>query len=344
MADSTSESGSGSQTLGVMRRKLAAARAPAGDGVPGADRAWRLALARAARDSVKLALDVTALGMEKAGLTDVLERVPDRALIAVLQGPAEMLGVLLMSPEVLSSVVEIQTIGKVNRGAPPVRKPTRTDAAMAAGLIDAALEGLEVALEDEADLDWAGGFRYGSHLDDARPLGLLLDDRDYRVMTAQVSLALGQRSGTVILALPAAGHAVKAPEDDADPEAARHHAFSEALSERIEGASCTMIATLARLSLPLAEITALVEGAVLPLRQASIEKIRLEGLDGRILGEGRLGQNRGMRAVRLVEKPAAGLSGATARSPLPKAPRPETEGGFSATALPVSIDPLRAAG
>lgn len=332
------------ETQGVMRRKLAAARAPAADGVPGADRAWRLALARAARDSVKLALDVTALGMEKAGLTDVLERVPDRALIAVLQGPAETLGVLLMSPEVMASVVEIQTIGKVNRGAPPVRKPTRTDAAMAAGLIDAALEGLEVALEDEADLHWAGGFRYGSHLDDARPLGLLLDDRDYRVMTAQVSLALGQRTGTVILALPATGHAVKAPQDDSDPEAARHHAFAEALGERVEGATCTMLATLARLSLPLAEITALAEGMVLPLRQASIEKIGLEGLDGRILAEGRLGQNRGMRAVRLVEKPAAtGAGMAASRPPLPRAPRAGTAGEFDAP-LPIAIDPMRAAG
>lgn len=331
------------ETQSVLRRKLAAARVPAADGVPGADRAWRLALARAARDAVKLALDVTALTMDRGGLSDVLERVPERALIAVLQGPAETLGVLLMSPEVMASVVEIQTIGKVNRGAPPVRKPTRTDAAMAAGLIDAALEGLEVALEDEADLDWAGGYRYGSHLDDARPLGLLLDDREYRVMTAQVSLGLGQRTGTVILALPAAGQRAKVPEaDQPDPEAMRH-AFSEALSERVAGAACTMVATLARLSLPLAEITALSEGVVLPLRQASIERIRLEGLDGRILGEGRLGQNRGMRAVRLVEAPAAtGLGGAAGRPPLPRASR---HGAVTLDAPPpAEVDPMREAG
>ena len=53
------------------------------------------------------------------------------------------------------------------------RKPTRTDAAMVAGLIDAALAGLEQALLQEADLVWAGGFRYASFLDDARPIGLL---------------------------------------------------------------------------------------------------------------------------------------------------------------------------
>jgi flagellar motor switch protein FliM len=47
---------------------------------------------------------------------------------------------------------------------------------------------------------------------------------------------------------------------------------------------------------------ALSEGMVLPLRQASVDRVRLEGMDGRILGEGRLGQNRGMRAVRLAAK------------------------------------------
>jgi flagellar motor switch protein FliM len=287
-----------------MRKKLAAARLPDGDGGPGADRSWRLTLARAARDAAKLALDVTSLTLQKMGLVEVLELVPDLGLIAVLQGPAESLGVLVLSPEVLASVVEVQTIGKVNRSAPPTRKPTRTDAAMSAGLIDAALSGLDVALEDEADLSWAGGYRYGSHLEDARPLGLLLEDRDYNVLLAQVSLGLGQREGLVILALPAEGRGRKPLADEAtDLGPAPHHVFAEELAERIEGATCVMRATLARLSLPLGEITELAEGMVLPLRQCSIDRIRLEGLDGRIVGEGRLGQNRGMRAIRLVEKP-----------------------------------------
>ncbi len=307
MADSTSGS--------ILRKKLAAARAPETDGGPGADRSWRLALARAARDSIKLALDVTAMTMRRMGLAEMLELVPERALIAVLQGPAESLGVLIFSPDMLASVVEVQTIGKVNRGAPAPRKPTRTDAAMSAGLIDAALERLDIALEDEADLTWAGGFRYASHLEDARPLGLLLDDADYKVLQAQVSLGLGQRTGQVILALPAEGCCAASSQDDADvPETSPHHAFAEALAERVEGAACTLMATLARLSLPLVEVTDLAEGTILPLHTASIDRIRLEAMDGRILGEGRLGQNRGMRAVRLSEKAAQRASQPAARA------------------------------
>lgn len=327
----------------ILRRKLAAASraVEAEGGGPGADRSWRLALARAARDAVKLDLEVAGLTLQRMGLTEVLDLVPERALIAVLQGPAESLGVLVLSPEVLASVVEMQTIGKVNRGAPAPRKPTRTDAAMSAGLIDAALEGLDIALEDEADLTWAGGFRYASHLEDARPLGLLLEDADFKVLAAQVSLGRGQRAGQVVLALPAEGRpragAEPAPEE---PEAAPHHAFAAALADRVEGASCTMLATLARLSLPLGDITALAEGMVLPLRQASIERIRLEGLDGRILGEGRLGQNRGMRAIRLAEKQAVRPQGAQ----MPNAGAQAAVHAPSAGGLPAPAEPLRAAG
>ena len=299
----------------ILRRKLAAARVPEAEGGPGADRSWRMALARAARDAAKLALDVQSLTMQKLGLSEVLEWIPERALIAVLQGPGETLGVLVITPDVLSSILESQTIGKVNRAPPPARKPTRTDAAMAAGFIDAALIGLEVALSDEADLSWAGGYRYGSHLEDARPLGLLLEDRDFKVLTAQVSLALGQRMGQVFLALPAEGWRKSVPEVTGEAAGAAPHAFAEALAERVDGASCTMLATLARMSMTLGDITGLTEGMVLPLWNASIERIKLEGLDGRILGEGRLGQNRGMRAVRLSERVSAARSRPGAAGP-----------------------------
>ena len=58
---------------GVIRRKLAASRVEAAEGGPGADRGWRLALARAARDQMKLPLEVAGLALSRVGLADVLE-------------------------------------------------------------------------------------------------------------------------------------------------------------------------------------------------------------------------------------------------------------------------------
>lgn len=292
--------------IGVIRRKLLAGRAVLAEGGPGADRGWRLALARAARDQLKLPLEVTSLALDRRSLAELLELPPDFALIIVLEGPKDGLGLLVISAPVLSAMIEVLTIGKVAATASAPRKPTRTDAAMVAGMIDAALSGLETGLAQEADLIWAGGFRYASFLDDPRPLGLLLEDTAYRVLHAEVALADGARTGSVLLAMPAEGrgtvpHLNHGPAVDA---AEAGPAFSAALSQLVEGADCRMDAVLARLSMPLSRLMALRVGEVLALPRAGLDQISFEGLDGRKVAEGRLGQNRGMRAIRLSPMPS----------------------------------------
>ena len=295
---------------GVMGRKLAAARGAVADGVPGADRAWRLSLARAARDQLKLPLEVVRLAVDRLSLAEVLELPPDHAMIVVLEGPRDGLGLMVIYAAVLAAMIEVQTIGKVALTAPVPRKPTRTDAAMVAPLIDAALTGLEAALLLETDLIWAGGFHYASFLEDPRPLGLLLEDTAYRVLTADVSLADGARTGAVLLALPADGRGA-APVGQTD-KAAAGPAFSALLADQIENADCVLEAVLTRVSMPLSRVLTMAVGEVITLPRAGLDRISFEGIDGRCVAMGKLGQNRGMRAVRLV--PAAGV----ARGPTPQ--------------------------
>ena len=154
--------------------------------------------ARAARDAMGLDLDIARLTVTRQGLAELLELAPDRALIALLDGPKAGLGVIMLSPAVTAAVIEMQTLGKLATATPAIRKPTRIDAAMVAGLIDRALAGLEDALAEEDDLGWAGGFRYASFLEEARPLGLLLEEEAYRVLTTEIVMADGKRRGDVI--------------------------------------------------------------------------------------------------------------------------------------------------
>ena len=289
--------------MGVMARKLAAAQGAMADGGPGADRAWRLALARAARDQLKLPLEVAALTLDQLSLAELLELPPEHAMIVVLEGPRDGLGLMVISAAVLAAMIEVQTIGKVAVTAPGPRKPTRTDAAMVAPLVDAALIGLEAALAQEADLIWAGGFRYASFLDDPRPLGLLLEDTAYRVLRANVTLANGLRSGSVLLALPAIGRGV-APVGLAAQRAATGPAFQALLAEQIENSDCVLAAVLTRISMPLSRLLTMAVGDVLTLPRAGVERISCEGLDGQCVAIGKLGQNRGMRAVRLTQAAA----------------------------------------
>lgn len=315
--------------MGVIRRKVEAARIVVAEGGPGADRAWRLALARAARDAARVSLDVTGLTIARQSLAELLELPPDHALIAVLEGPSQAMGLVVAAPDVLAGVIEAQTLGRVSSRPTVPRRPTRTDAAMVAGLIDAALKWLEAGLQEDADLIWTAGFRYASFLEDVRPLALLLEDEPYRVITAEVSLAGGAKTGQVLLALPAEGRGKgPVPQSATMAEADPGPVFAAALEETVSAAEACLDAVLARVTLSISVMMSLQIGQVLPLPVAALDRITLEGIDGQRLSSCKLGQNRGMRAVRLmpVQSGASGalpsqvLAGQVLAAPVPGPP------------------------
>ena len=283
----------------VIRRKIDRARPAQSEGAPGADRGWRLALARAARDAMGLDLDFRRLTVTRASLAEILDIAPDRALIALLDGPRGGLGVLMLAPSVTAGFIEMQTLGRLQSQPPPDRKPTRIDAAMVAGVLDRALAGLDEALMEEADLVWAGGFRYSSSLDDVRPLGLMLEEETYRVLSAEVALGRTDRTGSVILILPAIGRGERpltapAEVEDTAPQ------FAAALTAQVFQADCRLDAVIGRVTLPIRQILALQPGDILELPFAAIDAVGVETLDGRTVARARLGQNRGMRALKIL--------------------------------------------
>lgn len=290
----------------IIRRKMARAVPAGGEGGPGADHGWRLAFARAARDCTGLLVEVASMKLHRRSLAELLELPPDRALLALLDGPQGGLGLMAMSAGVMAALIEMQTTGRVSASPPPSRRPTRTDAAMVAATIDRAMEELDILLAEEADLVWAGGFRYASFLEDPRPLGLLLEDQPYRVLTAELALEGGTRHGGLLLALPAEGKGLRPAllRPRAEKEGAAP-GFSAALEGAVMGAGCVLQAVIGRATLPLHEVMALQAGQVLPLPDAALDRIALEALDGQRLARARLGQNKGMRALRLVQEAGA---------------------------------------
>ena len=299
-----------------MRRKLGAAKAEtaarATEGKSGPDPSWRLSLARAARDQLKLALDVQSLRIDRMGLSEVLELCPDRGLLGVLEGRGDALGVMMLAPDVLSGMIEAQTTGRVIPGPASARRPTRTDAAILAGMMDEALGNFEKAVAGTEDDLWASGYRYASFLEDARPLGLLLEDQPYRVLRAEVALAQGAKAGMILLALPAEGTAPRLRRRSTDkPEDEGSGQFAAEFCDQVMSADCQLEAVLSRLSMPVSEVMNFEVGQMLTLTGAGVDQISFEGLDGRRIWQGRLGQNRGLRAVRLTEA-QGGLEGLAA--------------------------------
>lgn len=287
----------------IIRRKMARAAASSSDGGPGADHGWRLAFARAARDTTGLLVDVLSMTVHRRSLAELLELPPERALLALLDGPQGGLGLMAVSAEVMSALVEMQTTSRVSASPPLSRRPTRTDAAMVSNTIDRALEELEIILADEADLVWAGGFRYASFLEDPRPLGLLLEDQPYRVLSADLGLAGDARKGRLILALPAEGRGRRPAGSSAGApgQATAASGFTADLGQALQAADCVLNGILSRLTLPLREVMDLQPDQMLILPQAPLDRIAIEGIDGQQAGWARLGQQKGMRALRLRE-------------------------------------------
>ena len=285
---------------GVLRARVDRARlqmvAAAGGTV---EQAWDMALRRAAQDTIALRIDVISCHLRRLSLTELLELPGARSLIGILDGPAEALGVIVVSPEMLSGLVEVQTVGAVTSHAPMARKPTRTDAAMVAGFFDRALAELHLLLAAEPERVWAAGFRYASFLDDPRPLALMLEDTAWQVLEAEVSMGGGVKSGRILLALPAGGRRAKGAEPEAQTAQSDAH-FNTDLREQLGQATATLDAVLVRMQVDLSELLGLGVEDVLPLFGGSLETVQLETLDGRRVATARLGQARGMRALRIL--------------------------------------------
>jgi flagellar motor switch protein FliM len=308
----------------VIRRKIDRARPTQAEGAPGADRGWRLALARAARDAMGLDLDFRSLSIARMSLPEILEIVPDRALLGLLDGPQGALGVIMLAPTVTATFIEKQTLGRIAAQPPVPRKASRIDAAMVAGVIDRALAGLDEVLTEEADLVWAGGFRYASYLEDVRPLGLLLEEEAYRVLSADIALGESGREGRVILVLPATGRGATPVPVPGEVEV-EAPLFTASLSAQVMQADCRLDAVIGRLTLPLRQIMALAPGETLILPLAALDALSVETIEGQRVAGARLGQHRGMRALKLNEAVAARATAAPSRAVQTASEPPPTE-------------------
>ncbi|MDY6858815.1 MAG: FliM/FliN family flagellar motor C-terminal domain-containing protein [Pseudomonadota bacterium] len=312
-------------------KRMAAARAPVAAARPAMfpSRAVELALARAAEQELGLDLSVTGVAECSPELSEIEAEAGEHALLALLEGAEGASGILVLSAPVLGAVVAQRMTGRVPAQATPPRAPTRIDAEIARGLIDRTLAVLGASLDGQAALRWAVGFRYRGSLPDKRLIRFSLPEGRFHGFRLTLRLAGGAAEGTVFLALPEIPAPAVAEPAGASPEA---RAWSSALQDGVLGAEVTLDAVFARLRLPLSRVMALKVGEVLALPRASVDHVRLEDAGGALIGEGKLGQLRGDRALRLPAVTGATEKGATGGKP--DAPELSLERPAAGTAAP----------
>lgn len=268
---------------------------------PGAQ-AVVLALARAAQATMGLALRATDRAETRETLAELLERLPERALLALIEGPGGALGVVALSPAILAGLIEMQTLGRIGKGDVVPRRPTRTDAALAAGFVDRALAESDAALAAEGPA-WPAGFRYGSFLDDPRPLGLLLEDGAYRTVRISLELGIGTvRRGplTISLPLPEELQAGGEKKRRDRPAAATVPAAAGGLEPAAGDLRTELLASFPPRPIPIGDLLALSVGQEIALGEDALSSVEIRALDRRLVARGRLGQAHGHRAVRLT--------------------------------------------
>lgn len=318
------------QVQTVLRRKAEAGR-PVADGSPiTAERAINQSLSKVAQDMFGLPVQVRSVRESRRTLADLPEAFEDLSLLAILEGPEEALGLVALPPATFAALIEVQTMGQLAKAAPAPRKPTRIDATMVADYLDNVLAAIEEALAETEAVVWAGGFRYASYLDDPRPLGLLLEDMGYRVWEVELSFgAAGAREGKLLWAVPVNGHGhalrrlpgvASGQESGMAVGPAQEEAeWHGRLENSVLGASAVLDAVLHRVTLPLSAVMGLRAGQQLALPEDALEHITLEGAGRRRLSEARLGQHRGLRALRLVaeDEPELAAPAATPKKVVP---------------------------
>lgn len=282
------------------------ARADAGEAGPAAPaRILGGAIARATEALFRLPAVLTGVAAPDVTLAEIGERLDAGTLLTLVEGPGERLGLAALSPGLFSAAVEVLTTGRLTPGAAAARRPTRTDAALCSELVDRVLHEADAAApEGEAPWEeWEPGFRYASCIDDARLLPLLLEDTRYRFYRAAFTLGEGGgRDASLTLALPERLRPMPAPA----AMAAQAADWQGDLAATVLGARGDVVAVLARLRRSVSEMMAMGVGDCLRLPDDALAAIRVEGGDGQVITQAKLGQYRGYLAVRLTGAPDLG--------------------------------------
>ncbi|TJZ92973.1 FliM/FliN family flagellar motor switch protein [Paracoccus gahaiensis] len=313
---------------GVLRRMLRVrSQARLGQGgapqlpspaAPTPARAAATAIGRAADRLYKLPVRTLSVRPGALTLAELPELLPELPLIAVLQGPGDRLGALALCPQAVAGLVEWQALGRVTSRGLERRRPSRSDALLCAEFIDTFLKELPAEMEGVEGFEAVAGFSFMTHLDDPRPLSLMLEDVPFRSLSFDLGIgAPDMREGKLLLALPQPAGLIRprgegaVPLQMAAPVAPPPPPPRPTLAAAMQEAPVQLSAILCRRRISLAELRGLTQGRLLTLPRNSLTQATLETAGGQVLATGKLGEADGCHALRLRDPtlPMAGEDG-----------------------------------
>ncbi|MDF0599588.1 FliM/FliN family flagellar motor switch protein [Psychromarinibacter sp. C21-152] len=276
----------------VLRRKAAARRAALGLAEMTPTKAMRLALAKAG--DAALCVPVALRGMTEGSLSPdgLADALPERALTLRLDGPGGAVALAVLCPQAVAAATEAQTMGRVLKAPAAERRPTGTDALLVRDFVEQILAAFAALAADCRGLPPIDGYGFAGRIPEARVAAMAIQDAPHLHLTVDMTFASDAKEGSLHLILP-----TRVPARP-DPPAAETD-WSAAMEKAVLASAVRLEGVLCRIRLPLAEITTLEAGQVVPLGRATLDGVELRAVDGRRIITARLGRSGAMRAVRL---------------------------------------------
>ncbi|OED49994.1 hypothetical protein AB838_03955 [Rhodobacteraceae bacterium (ex Bugula neritina AB1)] len=276
----------------VLARKLAATKEGAGGLTSSLTlKALRRSVARAAADLCDLPMAVLAARQSNRVPEDLAEQLSDKDLLVVLDCPHGRLGAASMDAATVTALIQQQTIGTVAGKAPDERNYTPTDAAMTSDFLERTFTKVVAMLADQTDQALFTGYRFGAQVENVRSLVLGMEAEDYRIIELTLDLACGAMQGVMKLILP---------EPTAEELQGGHgSANGPSLGANLDSMRAELTAVLCKMRVPVQTFAGLRIGDTIPLDSAYLYETDLLTIGGSSVAQGRLGQMKGSRAVRL---------------------------------------------
>jgi flagellar motor switch protein FliM len=273
---------------------------PVADAPLTSSRALRVAITRAADKALGLSLTVQSVSEELVALDDAIAAFPVENLYISMVRDGEVVGMMGVDNQLRAASIEMQTMGRLSKNAPPERAATGTDLMMLMPLCTMILAQIaETTLGSELE-GWTKGVTLGAKFDSLRAAGLAIEDAEFRTMRLSIDLPVGERHAELLIMLPNHQLAPKV-------EAVTSTGVSWAIKMRaaVNLAPATLDAILYQVTMPIGVVDALKVGDVVPLLGATVGSVRLFAPDSVLVSEARLGQSGGKRAVRIQPAPEA---------------------------------------
>lgn len=235
----------------------------------------RLAISRIADEA--LGLDCALDGIATRNVDRAAVEIAEHAMIFQVLGVGLPGGLMLVGPELLHALIEVQVTGRVSCTSRPARPPTRTDAVVVSPLLDLWLAALA---EGEAAHPAFRGVRRGALMADAKAATLTLDNVEFAGLRLSLTLG-GAQNAELEFILPHRSGDMGESGEDID----------------FRDLPVMLDVVLGRVSRRLGEARRLAPGSFLDLGADALSEAALEH-GGRRLARVRLGRVGSQRAVR----------------------------------------------